>query len=116
MSVNLTYKVMYSTSKTPSTRVNETSFGDSYRQVTVDGINYQEETWDVSFVPTSPAETTSLEALLLNSLNGTSNYLLWTGPGESTAKYYTAHNVNKQFLGPSCYKMYCQLRREFPLV
>ena len=116
MSVNLTYGVTYNTSKRPKTRVNEVSFGDGYRQIVVDGINYDEEMWDVDFVPTTSTTTAALETLLLNSKNGTANYLLWTGPGETVAKYYTADSINKIFIGPDCWKISCELRREFILV
>ena len=102
--------------KKPSTRVNEINFGGGYRQIVADQTDYDEEMWTVDFVPMSLANANALETILLNSVNGTSNYILWTGPGESTAKYYTAHNINKRKDGPTCWKIGCEFRREFPVV
>ncbi len=116
MSQDLTYEVSYNTSKQPSYRANQTPFGDGYRQYTLDGTNFDDEQWNVDFVPISQIDVNNLELLLLQSVAGTDNYLKWTPPGESTAKYYTATQVQKFSVGPSKWKINCQLRREFPLV
>lgn len=110
------YDVTYNTSKNPQTRFKEVNFGGGYRQITVDQTDYDEEKWSVDFKPLSETNANALETILLNSVNGTSNYILWTGPGESTAKYYTAHSITKFKQGPNCWKMACELRREFPAV
>jgi len=116
MSVNLTYEVTYNTNKRPQTRVNEANFGDGYRQYVGDGINLDNEEWNVDFVPVSLIQANNLELILLNSLKGTSNYLKWTPPGESVAKYYTARQIQKLSIGPDKWRITCQLRREFPLI
>lgn len=116
MAVNLTYAVTYNTIKNPRSRITEVNFGDGYRQISIDGINYQEESWQVDFKPITQTQANSLEQILLQSVNGSDNYLYWTGPGESKAKYYTAHNISKIPLASNLWKVTCQLRREFPLV
>jgi phage-related protein len=110
------YKVTYNTRKKPATRVKEVSFGGGYRQILVDQTDYDEEQWEVDFAPVTEAQALALETILLNSVNGTSNYILWTGPGESTAKYYTASGISKYKQGPNCWKLGCAFRREFPVV
>jgi phage-related protein len=115
MSVALTFEVSYNTSKQPSYRTNEAPFGDGYKQYTLDGINFDEEVWNADFIPINTINANNLELTLLQSVNGTNNYLLWTPPGESTAKYYTATQVQKFSVGPDKWKITAQLRREFPL-
>jgi phage-related protein len=116
MSVDLTYEVSYNTSKQPMNRFLENQFGDGYRQYTLDGINYDEETWNVNFKPLSQTDANNLEYILLNSIAGTVNYLRWTPPAESNAKYFTANNITKLSVGPQKWVISCQLKREFPLV
>lgn len=118
MSVTLsrtTYPVTYNTSKTGSTRVKVSQFGDGYRQYIEDGINTSDEQWNVDFKPLDLTTANALETILLNSTKGTDYYIYWQGIGESESKYYTAHNINKNPLGDSLWKINCQFKREFPL-
>lgn len=115
MSVALTYEVSYNTSKQPSYRTKMAQFGDGYRQITLDGTNFDEEVWNVDFIPINLINANNLELTLLQSVKGTDNYLLWTPPGESTAKYYTAEQVQKFSVGPNKWKINAQLTRQFPL-
>lgn len=118
MSVSLsltTYGVTINTAKQPTYKTKETVFGDGYRQITLDGINYEQEQWNVEFAPMNNTKATTLEGLLQNSVNGTSNYLSVTMPNESTAKYYTAYNIQKVMLAPNLSQISCTFRREFPL-
>ena len=110
-----TYKLTKNINKKPQYKFKELQFGDGYRQIALDGINYQYEEWILQFIPMTGALSTALENLLLNSVNGTSNYLSWTPPAESTTKYWTAHNVNKIFLDTEQWQVSCVLRREFPI-
>ena len=111
-----TYPLSYNTVKAPVMRAKETVFGDGYRQITIDGTNYQMETWSVDWVLLVTAKADTLEDLLLNSINGTDNYLLWQGPGQSTAKYYTAHDIGRIPVSSTLWKITATFRREFPLV
>jgi phage-related protein len=110
-----TYKITINSSKTPAYNIKEVTFGDGYNQIGLDGINYDREQWSMDFVLLDTTSSLELETLLLESVNGTSNYLRWTPAGESTQKYWTAHNVSKQPRGNGFWKITCNLRREFPL-
>lgn len=110
------YKVRYTTSKSPKTRIKENSFGMGYRQIIEDGPNSDEESWNVDFTPLDTTGILALESILLDSVKTTNNYLSWTPPGEDTIKYYTAHDIQKKPLSSTLWYMTCTLRREFPLV
>jgi phage-related protein len=117
LDTDTTYKLTKNISKTESYNVKETEFGDGYRQIIIDGINYQKEIWNLDFIPLDTTASITLEGILLNSINGTSNYISWTPPGETTTKYWTAQGINKtSTIKPYYWKITCQLRREFPLI
>lgn len=110
-----TYRLTNNISVNKKLRVKEIEFGDGYRNVVVDGVNYDIEEWDLEFFPIDSTSALTLEALLKNSLNGTSNYLSWTPPGESTTKYWTAHNINKRLVDNDYWQITTMLRREYIL-
>jgi len=110
-----TYELTKNIAKAPEYKFKELQFGDGYRQISLDGINYQWEQWSLQFIPMTNTTTNSLESLLLNSVNGTSNYLSWTPPGESSTKYWTAHSINRMYLDIDKWQISCVLRREFPV-
>ena len=116
MSVNLTEKVMYRVSKRSDYKYKETVFGDGYKQIVIDGLNFDRELWQVDFVPLNTIKASNLEVKLSNSVNGSSNYLRWKGPGEVNYKYYIAKEISKHPIAPDKWKISCQLQREFPLV
>jgi len=92
-------------------------FGDGYRQSTIDGINYDRETWNLTFVPLDSTTCVVLKNLLKNSQNGTANLLSWTPPGESATKYWSASRINMNSTEIYDYwQVSCILTREFPLV
>jgi phage-related protein len=116
MSISIdSYETTYTTSKSSQHNVKETAFGDGYRQTALDGINYQRENWSVEFVPIDSTAANALEVILLNSRSGLSNVLSWTPNGESTTKYWTAHDISKTPNSESLWTVTCTLRREFPL-
>lgn len=116
MSVDLTEKVMYRVNKKSDYKYKETHFGDGYRQIIIDGLNFDREIWRVDFVPLNTIKASNLEVKLSNSVNGTRNYLRWKGPGEINYKYYIAKEINKFPIAPDKWKISCQLERQFPLV
>ena len=109
------YRITNSFSKSPKTRSREVNFGGGYRQIIVDGLNAKEEVWQVEFIPYINTTASGLETILLNSTSSASNFISWTPPGESTAKNYTAQDIQKQHIPPSWYVVSCSLRREFIL-
>jgi len=111
---NTTYP-LHSFAKQPMTKVKEVDYS-GYKEIVVDGINYDKETWNVEWILQDSTAALSLETILLNSVKGTSTYILWTGPGESTAKYYIAKSINKQGRNPSFYRISATFERVFPLV
>jgi phage-related protein len=110
-----TYQLTNNISVSKKLRVKEIEFGDGYRNVIGDGINQDIEEWNLEFVPMDSTTALTLEGLLKNSLNGTANYLSWTPPGESSTKYWTAHEINKRFLDGILWQISCRLRREYIL-
>ena len=108
------YKMKSSTSKIPSYRMKSNQFGNITNLYEADGINYQQEEWLVTFIPMEADSATAinLESYLYNSI---SNFLLVTMPGESSAKYYTASNLNKKIVGPNYIQLSCTFKREYPL-
>lgn len=109
------YKLSYNISKQPKTRFREVNFGQGYRQIIVDGLNADEEMWSVTFIPMDSTDSSSLESILLDSVTAASNFISWTAPGETTTKYWTAHEVSKIPAGPTLWQISCSLRREFIL-
>jgi len=111
------YKITKSVSLSSEYNTKETEFGDGYRQIAIDGINYEKEVWSLEFVALDSTASLALETILKTSLNGTSNYLSWTPPRESTTKYWTAHGISSQSTEAADYwTVSCTLRREYPLV
>jgi phage-related protein len=110
-----TYKLTNNISVNKKLRVKEIEFGDGYRNVTIDGQNYNIEEWNLEFFPIDSTSAATLETLLVNSLNGTANYLSWTPPGESTTKYWTANNIAKRLIDQNFWQITCVLRREYIL-
>jgi phage-related protein len=103
------------TAKSPKYRFIEVNFGGGYRQIVLDGLNYQEEEWAVEFETLTAANAATLEGYLLNSVSGTSTLLSWTPIGEGSSKYYTAHDVSKTPISKTHWCVNCKLRREFIL-
>lgn len=110
-----TYKLTNNISVNKKIRVKEIEFGDGYRNVIVDGQNYDQEEWNLEFVPMDSTTATTLQALLVNSLNGSANYLSWTPPGDSSTKYWTAHTISKRLIDNDFWQINCMLRREYIL-
>jgi phage-related protein len=115
MSVNLTEKVMYQVSKRSDYKYKETRFGDGYTQIVIDGLNFDREQWNVQFVPLNNIQASNLEVKLSNSVNGTSNYLRWKGPGEINYKLYIAKEISKNPIAPDKWSVSCRLQREYAL-
>jgi phage-related protein len=116
MSVSIdAYKVTYSTTLSPKIRTKEAAFGQGYRQIVEDGFNSKEESWNMDFRGLDTTSVVILEAILLNSVKSTSQFISWTPPGETTAKTYTAHDILRSPMGPDIYKLQCTLRREYIL-
>jgi len=109
------YKVSTNSTKTSTLRVKELSFGGGYRNIITDGLNADNETWNIEFVPYVTATATTLEGLLNNSKSSTANMLSWTPTGESSAKIWTASDIQKMFIGKDKIIIICTLRREFIL-
>jgi phage-related protein len=109
------YRINNSFSKNPKTRIKEISFGGGYRQIIVDGLNANEEVWNVEFIPYTSATASGLEAILLDSVTSSTDFISWTPPGAGSASYFTAHDIQKSFIAPSWYVISCSLRKEFIL-
>jgi phage-related protein len=109
------YRISNNFAKTPRTRTREINFGNGYRQIIVDGFNANEETWNVEFIPYTSATASGLEAILLNSVTSSTNFISWTPPGAGSALYFTAHDIQKTFIAPSWYVISATLRKEFIL-
>ena len=101
--------------KSPLTKVKQVDYS-GYKEIVVDGINYDKEQWSLSWIPMDSTTVIALETILLNSTKGTTFYILWTGPGESVAKYYIAQSINKTKIRPVKYKITATFERVFPLV
>lgn len=110
-----TYFLEYSSTKTLQYKTKEIQFGDGYRQILLDGINYDQEEWSLQFAPLPTTSANTLEGILANSVNGTAKYLAWTPHGEATTKYWTATDINKTGIANGYWSISCRLRREFPL-
>lgn len=110
-----TYSIQ-SQNKSPETKIKKAQFGDGYSQITIDGINYDRENISLQFIPMDSTSTSALELILLNSVNGTSNMILFTPHGDSTAKYYIASDVKNDTLARDKYQISCMLERQFPIV
>jgi phage-related protein len=109
------YKMTYSISLSPKTRVKEMNYGQGYRQIVEDGFNTAEESWNIEFRPLDSTSFLALETILLNSVKDSNNFISWTPPEESTAKYYTAHDILRSPVGPNYWRIQATLRREFIL-
>jgi len=110
------YMLEYGSSATLNLRVNETQFGDGYKQSVQDGINTDEESWSLTFLPIETASSITLVGLLKQSKNGTANVLSWTPPGESTAKYYEASDITRKPISYTLWQVGCTLTRVFPII
>ena len=112
-----TYKLTKNVSKSGNYNSVSIQFGDGYRQTTIDGINYDREQWSLQFIPMDSTSALALESILLNSINGTSNFLSWTPPNESTTKYWSASGITKNSTQKVNYwQISCTLTREFPII
>lgn len=109
------YTIVSSFTKNPKTRVKEISFGGGYRQMIVDGLNANEETWQIEFKPLLSGAATTLENILLNSTTASSNLISWTPPGAGSTSYFSAHDIQKTFVAPYWYILTTTLRKEFIL-
>lgn len=113
---NTTYPISPGFTKNASKRTKE--FGDDrYRDIKLDGvINLDLEEWSVTWVPMYYTTAIALETLLKNSLTSKANYLYWTGPGESSAHYYTASSIQRKIIGPYLLQISATLtRRNIPV-
>ena len=102
-------------SKAAHYNTKELQFGDGYVEIDLDGINYQRESYSLSFIPLANATCETLLGILLNSVNGTSNVLSWQPPGDGSTKYWIARDINKQHVGNDLYQVSCTLVRQFIL-
>ena len=110
-----TYTLSYNSSLNTSYRIKQIDFGDGYTQSALDGINYQKEIWSLEFNVLEIASILILEALLLESVNGSTNILSWTPPSESTTKYWIASAVSRTPVGGK-FKLSCTLTRSFLII
>jgi len=109
------YKTSYNCTKNPVTRIKELNFGMGYRQILEDGLNSDIETWNMEFVPMDTTAVNSLLPILLNSVKVSTSFIKWTPNGESSDKYWTAHDIQKRSVGPDLWTIQCTFRREFLL-
>ena len=91
----------------------ELQLGDGYKEIELDGLNYDREEWSLTFIPMANATCITLMGILLESVNGISKVLSWTPPGEGTTKYWTASDINKSHLGAGYYVVTCKLTKYF---
>jgi len=111
-----TYPIMFNPhNKQSEYRTKQTQFGDGYREIALDGVNYEAEKYDLTFAPLSAADSLTLEGTLKNSVNGTSNCLSWTPPDQATTKYWIASDVRKQPISGTKFIVSCTLDRIYPL-
>lgn len=116
MSVSIaTYKIK-TESKSPMTNVKKAKFNDGYQQIVISGINYDRENINIQFIPMDSATILALETILLNSVNGIANMILYTPYGESTAKYYTAGSIIRDTIQTGWFQISCVLERQFPII
>jgi len=114
-----TYKVTKNTSKKRKLNTKELQFGDGYRQILVDGINYDREQWSMDFVLLDSTSASALEDILVNSVYAPANIIQWTPLDSTETKYWTAGEVSKTpngIPGRCQWKITCTLMQEFPLV
>ena len=72
-------------SKQVTFRTIETSFGDGYEQVAIDGINAVMKEWTVTFTDLTESEADSL----MNLINGVYGILIdWQSPDDASPKNY----------------------------
>jgi len=110
-----TYKITQNSSVSGGYRNKSIQFGDGYNQSVLDGINYESEVWNLDFLPLAAAASLTLSGILKNSVNGTSNVLSWTPPGEASTKYWQASEIKRAPAGGDYWKVTCKLTRVYPL-
>ncbi len=87
-------------------------FGDGYGQSVVDGINAEEEVWQVVFRAFEPVKFRTLKTIFKQ---GNDNLLECTLPGDDTAKYWEAGKFQyKPVMGKI--QLSCEFNRKYPLV
>lgn len=80
-------------------RVQETQFGDGYKQTAKDGINTKIRKWSVSFTPLTEAEAAALMAILDAAAGW--DLIVWQAPDQAIAenwrckRYQTIRNAGK---------------------
>lgn len=97
----------------PKYRQNVVTLGDGYKNRSIDGINYEEEVWNMEFLPQIASVAITLKELLLNSVNGAGNVLSWTPLPESTMKYWVATEILMRPTKSNKWKISCILTREY---
>jgi len=110
-----TYKLK-SEPKSPKKNVKISQYNDGYAQIVVSGINPDRETINPQWIPMDSTTAIALETLLLNSVDGIANILLFTPEGEDTAKYYTADDIRRDTIQTGWYQISCTLTRRFPII
>ncbi len=111
-----TYPILKSSAGTENLKVKSVEFGDGYKQSVIDGINYEVEEWDMHFKAMETTKANTLRTLLKNSVNGTSNVLSWTPPGDSGTKYWSATNVRRGFAKGGQLQISCKFKREYIII
>jgi len=95
-------------------RVLRADFGDGYTQAVPDGINNEEEMWELSFDQYPIADVQTLESFF-DSL-GAADYFYWTPPYEATSKKWRQEGeYSVSFDGPLTKTMTVSIKRVFTL-
>ena len=95
-------------------RIRIAQFGDGYSQRIREGINTQDDTWELSFVNRSISDAASIISFL-ESKHG-SDYFLWTPPGDTTQFKVICDSWNTVYASPISRTISCTFKRVFDLV
>lgn len=113
----VTTKITQSSQKTIYVRTLAASFGDGYVQTAPNGTNSVYEEWSVGWGQLTLAERNTVVSTLLAV--GSSDYLTWTPPGDSTEKKYQVIPGNlptlysEQMMAGQYYNITTNLRQVF---
>lgn len=102
MAETFTYVPSMSSVRHRAPRIKQTKFGNGYRQVYGDGINYNLETWDMVFTVNSDSDKTAIDNFF--NTHGGYTYFDWTNPETgATQKQYTCPSWSITSLGAGNY-------------
>ena len=80
------YVPSYSSSLKQAPKILEAKFGDGYEQVAYNGINYDPETWQLTFTNMAKADVDSIVSFFLTNNTATTPFD-WTNPNSVAGKY-----------------------------